>query len=53
MDKRKGYGTLSWVPGHVEITGNEEADEEAKRALDKESIQVVSGWIKMVAREEE
>jgi ribonuclease HI len=33
MDKQKGGVTLCWVPGHAGITGNEEADEEAKRAL--------------------
>jgi hypothetical protein len=37
MDKQKGNVTLCWVPRHVGITGNEEADEESKRAL-KESI---------------
>jgi ribonuclease HI len=35
MDKQKGNLTLCWVPGHAGITGNEEADEEAKRALAK------------------
>jgi ribonuclease HI len=54
MDKRKGNVTLSWVPsGHAGITGNEEADEEKKRALE-ESISKnekyppkdLSGWMK-------
>jgi ribonuclease HI len=27
--------SLCWVPGHAERTGNEDADEEAKRALEK------------------
>jgi ribonuclease HI len=35
MDKRKGNVTLCWVPGHAGTTGNEEADEEAKRALEE------------------
>jgi hypothetical protein len=35
MDKRKGNETLCCVPGHPGITGNEEADEEAKRALEE------------------
>jgi hypothetical protein len=35
MDKRKRNVTLYWVPGHAEIIGNEEADEEAKRALEE------------------
>jgi ribonuclease HI len=53
MDKRKGNVILCWVPGHAGITGNEKADEEAKRALE-ESIpndekyppEDLSGWIK-------
>jgi ribonuclease HI len=53
MDKRKGNVTLCWLPGHAGITGNEEANEEAKRALE-ESIsndekyppKDLSGWIK-------
>jgi hypothetical protein len=59
MDKRKNI-TLCWVPGHAVITGIEEADEEAKRALE-ESIpedkkyppEDLSGWIKteMAGRE--
>jgi hypothetical protein len=51
MDKRKGNVPLCWVPGLAEKTGNKEADEEAKRALD-ESIpndenylpENLSGW---------
>jgi hypothetical protein len=35
MDKRKGNVTLYWVPRHAEITGSEEADEEAKRVLEE------------------
>jgi ribonuclease HI len=35
MDKRKENVTLCWVPGHPGITGNEEADEEAKRAIEE------------------
>jgi ribonuclease HI len=35
IDKRKGNVTLCWVPGHAGITGNEEADEEAQRALEE------------------
>jgi ribonuclease HI len=35
MDKRKGNVTLCWVPRHAGITGNEEADEEAKRVLEE------------------
>jgi hypothetical protein len=53
MDKRKRNVTLCWVPGHAGITGNEEADKEAKRTLE-ESISNdkkyppddLSGWIK-------
>jgi ribonuclease HI len=49
----KGNVTLCCVPGHAQITGNEKADEEAKRALE-ESIsnnekyppEDLSGWIK-------
>jgi ribonuclease HI len=35
MDKRKGNETLCWVPGHAAITRNEEANEEAKRAVEE------------------
>jgi ribonuclease HI len=35
MKKRKGNVKLCWVPGHAGITGNEEAVEEAKRALEE------------------
>jgi ribonuclease HI len=35
MDKRQGNVPLCWVPGLAEKTGNKEADEEAKRALDE------------------
>jgi ribonuclease HI len=35
MDKRKGNVTLYWVPSHAGITGNEEADKEAERALEE------------------
>jgi ribonuclease HI len=35
IDKRKGNVTLCWVPGHVGITGNEDVDEEAKRAFEE------------------
>jgi ribonuclease HI len=44
---------MCWVPGHVRITGNEEGDEEAKRALEesisndeKYSPEDLIGWIK-------
>jgi ribonuclease HI len=30
MDKRKGNVASCWVPGYAGITGNKEADEEAK-----------------------
>jgi hypothetical protein len=53
MDKRKGNVTLCWVPGHAGITKNEEADEEAKRALEESFSKDkkyppgdLSGWIK-------
>jgi hypothetical protein len=53
MDKRKENVALCWVPGHAGRTGNKEADEEAKQALE-ESIpndekyppEDLSGWIK-------
>jgi ribonuclease HI len=48
MDKRKGNVTLCWVPGHTGITGNEEADEEAKRALE-EPISNDEKYMKRVA----
>jgi hypothetical protein len=35
MDKRKRNVTLCWVPGHAGITGNDEADKEAKRTLEE------------------
>jgi ribonuclease HI len=34
MDHLKKQITLLWVPGHMGIPGNEQADEEAKAALD-------------------
>jgi hypothetical protein len=34
MDRNKKQITLLWVPGHMGIPGNEQADEEAKAALD-------------------
>jgi hypothetical protein len=47
MDKRKGNVTLCWVPGHARITGNEETDKEAKRALDPERRKIpIRRWIK-------
>jgi ribonuclease HI len=53
MDKQKGNVTLCWVPGHAGITGNEEVNEEAKRALEelitndkKYPLEDLSGWIK-------
>jgi hypothetical protein len=53
MDKRKGNVTLCSRPGYAGIIGNEEANKEAKRALE-ESIsneekyppEDLSGWIK-------
>jgi hypothetical protein len=53
MDKWKGNVTLCCVLGYAGITGNEEADEESRRAL-KESIPIdekypqedLSGWIR-------
>jgi ribonuclease HI len=38
MDKRKGNVTRCWVPRHAGITGNEEADEEEKRALEESIV---------------
>jgi ribonuclease HI len=35
IDKQKGNLTLCWVIRHAGITGNEEADKEAKRALEE------------------
>jgi hypothetical protein len=53
MDKQKGNVTLCWVPRHAGITGNEKADEEAKRALEasilnyeKYTSEDLNGWIK-------
>jgi ribonuclease HI len=34
MDRNEKQITLLWVPGHMDIPGNEQADEEAKAALD-------------------
>jgi ribonuclease HI len=34
MDELKKQITLLWVPGHMSIPGNEQADEDAKAALD-------------------
>jgi ribonuclease HI len=34
MDRNENQITLLWVPGHMGIPGNEQADEEAKAALD-------------------
>jgi hypothetical protein len=34
MDRNKKQITILWVPGHMGIPGNEQADEEAKAALD-------------------
>jgi hypothetical protein len=54
MDKRKENVTLVfWVPGYAGITGNEEADEEAKQTLEdsipndgKYPPEDLSRWIK-------
>jgi hypothetical protein len=53
MNKRKGNVTQCWVPGHARITGNEEPDEEAKRAHEelipndkKYPPEDLNGWIK-------
>jgi ribonuclease HI len=35
MGERKRNVTVCWVPGHAEITGNEEANEAAKRVLEE------------------
>jgi hypothetical protein len=35
MNIRKGNIELCWGPGHAGITGNEKADEEAKRSLEE------------------
>jgi ribonuclease HI len=34
MERNKKQITLLWVTGHMSIPGNEQADEEAKAALD-------------------
>jgi ribonuclease HI len=34
IDRNKKQITLVWVPGHIGIPGNEQADDEAKAALD-------------------
>jgi ribonuclease HI len=39
MDRNENQITLLWVPGHMSIPGNEQADEEAKTALDDEMQQ--------------
>jgi ribonuclease HI len=48
MDKRKVNVAMCWVPGHAEITGNDEANEEANRALEESKYpsEGLSGWIK-------
>jgi hypothetical protein len=53
MDKRKGNVALCWVPEHAGIIRKEEADEEAKWALEepisndeKYPPDDLSGWIK-------
>jgi hypothetical protein len=39
MDRLKKQITLMWVPGHMSIPRNEQADEEAKAALDDDTQQ--------------
>jgi hypothetical protein len=54
IDKQKGNLTLCWVIRHAGITGHEEADKEAKRALE-ESIsndEKYPPWIKTAGSRE-
>jgi hypothetical protein len=45
MDRNKKQITLLWIPGHMGIPGNKQADEEAKAALD-DDIQQNEEWLK-------
>jgi ribonuclease HI len=53
MDRHRKQITLLWVPGHMGIPGNEQADEEAKAALDDDiqqnyeySLKDLEKWLK-------
>jgi ribonuclease HI len=60
MDQQGGKITLLWVPGHVGITGNENAYTAAKKALnerkhstDKYLSQDLTNWIERKHQKEQ
>jgi ribonuclease HI len=60
MDQQGGKITLHWVPGHVSITSNENADTAAKEVLnerikstEKNPPQVLTKWIEPKHQQEQ